>query len=395
MIKKYLNLFFPGNEGFKRLFIILHFSFFSFLTYWFFDNYQPSDFGLIGLHDYTDNHWNTFADNSYFSPQWFLSCIKCLLVSLIILMFTFGTPLLLFGIYKFSKLLGIKNKQAQLYFLAIISIIFLLLFWLIWYQMKIIPFERVEFDSYSEIVSLNADSYPKNNYFMTHRSNSDQYTAIWYRNNYNSKFIYDLLLIFIPFLISFVLNSVIVKLFLWVNPTLDEKTETLTVENLENLKININELVIRNLLDSNEGNEKINLINEKINLINKKIKLQIDYDTAKLNLNLLKNGGILNENEYNIKLGALDEELNKLLSEHTHTVKDNIKTPQEVEETNKNQIVLRKTTDGRTLSIHSSIIVGYTIGDLVTIDDKPAPDGRYKMGFMDNLIIENGKLKSL
>ena len=95
--------------------------------------------------------------------------------------------------------------------------------------MKIIPFEKVEFDSYYDIVSKIGDSYPKNNYSMVHsfiadeltsdmkrEYNSDQVTYIIYRSNYNSKFIYDLVLIFIPFLITIVLNSVIVKLFFWV-----------------------------------------------------------------------------------------------------------------------------------------------------------------------------------
>ena len=228
---KYLNLLLLGNEGFKRLFIILHFSFFFFLIYWFFYNYQPSDFGLLykWSDDSTINFWNTYTEyNQYFSEAFWIF-IKCLFVILIILVFTFGIPLLLFKIYKFSKTLGIEKKQEQLYFLGIIFFLFLLLFWLIWFQMKIIPFEKVEFDSYYDIVSQIGDSYPKNNYSMVHsfiadeltsdmkrEFNSDQVTYIIYRSNYNSKFIYDLVLIFIPFLITIVLNSVIVKLFFWV-----------------------------------------------------------------------------------------------------------------------------------------------------------------------------------
>ena len=228
---KYLNLMSLTQEGFKRIFIILQFSFFIFLLYWFFNNYQPSDFGLLyEWHDDSErNIWNTYTNSFHDFSDVFWVFIKCLFVILIILVFTFGIPLLLFKIYKFSKTLGIEKKQEQLYFLGINFFIFLLLFWLIWYQLKIIPFEKVEFDSYTDIVTPNEISYPENNYSMVHgfitdeltpemkiRWNADQLTYIGYRSNYNSKFIYDLILIFIPFLISIVLNSVIVKLYFWI-----------------------------------------------------------------------------------------------------------------------------------------------------------------------------------
>jgi hypothetical protein len=227
---KYLNLMSLTQEGFKRIFIILQFSFFIFLAYWFFHNYQPSDFGLLyKWNDHpSDNFWNNYHGYYPFSEAFWIF-IKCLFVVLILLVFTFGIPLLIFKIYKFSKKLGIEKKQEQFYFLGINFFIFLLLFWLIWYQLKIIPFEKVEFDVYSDFVSQIGDSYPENNYSMIHSSvtdeltpdmkrqfNSDKLTIVWYRSNYNSKFIYDFLLIFIPFLITIVLNSVIAKLFFWI-----------------------------------------------------------------------------------------------------------------------------------------------------------------------------------
>lgn len=58
------------------------------------------------------------------------------------------------------------------------------------------------------------------------------------------------------------------------------------------------------------------------------------------------------------------------------------------------RIVIKETREGKKLQIHSSLSVGYTIGDKVTIDGNPAPNGKYYMGFMDYIIIENGKLKS-
>lgn len=74
---------------------------------------------------------------------------------------------------------------------------------------------------------------------------------------------------------------------------------------------------------------------------------------------------------------------------------DNIGLDSQNQEPKISRILLRETTDGKTLQIHSSISAGYTVGDIVTIDDKPAPDGKYKMGFMDSLLIQNGRLKSL
>ena len=52
-----------------------------------------------------------------------------------------------------------------------------------------------------------------------------------------------------------------------------------------------------------------------------------------------------------------------------------------------------KTTDGKILCIQRTLDTGYTYGDKVFIDDQPAPDGMYKIGFESYITIENGKIK--
>ena len=58
-------------------------------------------------------------------------------------------------------------------------------------------------------------------------------------------------------------------------------------------------------------------------------------------------------------------------------------------------IPTRKTTDGKTLEIHTTLDSGYTLDDRVFIDGNPAPSGKYKLGWMEYLSIEDGKIKSL
>jgi hypothetical protein len=35
----------------------------------------------------------------------------------------------------------------------------------------------------------------------------------------------------------------------------------------------------------------------------------------------------------------------------------------------------------------------YHIGDVVTLNDQPCPDGKYKLGFMEYIVVENSKVK--
>lgn len=58
-------------------------------------------------------------------------------------------------------------------------------------------------------------------------------------------------------------------------------------------------------------------------------------------------------------------------------------------------VVTKKTADGQVLTIYSCLPVGYTVGDLVTIDDKPAPSGRYRMEWNHYLTVEAGRILKL
>jgi len=52
-------------------------------------------------------------------------------------------------------------------------------------------------------------------------------------------------------------------------------------------------------------------------------------------------------------------------------------------------------SDGRVLEIHTELTVGYTVGDEVFLDGTSAPDGKYKIAWLQSILIENGKIKSL
>lgn len=58
-------------------------------------------------------------------------------------------------------------------------------------------------------------------------------------------------------------------------------------------------------------------------------------------------------------------------------------------------IIIKRTTEGQELKIHSSLPVGFTVGDIVSIDDQPAPTGKYQLGWNNYLTVENGRILSL
>lgn len=59
------------------------------------------------------------------------------------------------------------------------------------------------------------------------------------------------------------------------------------------------------------------------------------------------------------------------------------------------KVVQKKLSDGRIFLIHSSLTVGYTVGDKVTINGEPALDGKYRFGWADSIVVEDGKIKKL
>ena len=243
MYSNYTNLLGLRNEGIKRLFIIFHFMFFVFLIYWFFDSYKPSDFWLLqnersGYPRFSvdDDIWNTYDGlGDYFAWLWML--FKLFWVFLFILLFTFGIPILFHKLYLFSKKLRLKYISAKSY-LIFNFLIFGLFFWLLWFQLDIKPFEKIEFDTkiriqetYIYYGSTILNSTPKfKNYKLVHKflhnitegGREVSHSYFFYRNNYNSKFFYDFLLILIPFLISFIFCSAIANITLWVREGYEE-----------------------------------------------------------------------------------------------------------------------------------------------------------------------------
>lgn len=50
------------------------------------------------------------------------------------------------------------------------------------------------------------------------------------------------------------------------------------------------------------------------------------------------------------------------------------------------------TLNGDRLIIKTNLSTGYEIGDLAFVDDKPAKDGKYKLSLFDSIIIKDGKV---
>ena len=59
------------------------------------------------------------------------------------------------------------------------------------------------------------------------------------------------------------------------------------------------------------------------------------------------------------------------------------------------KVVIKKLKNGSEFEIHSSLSVGYTVGDNVTINGKYPQDGEYRFGWSDSLIVMDGKIKRL
>ncbi|MBD3864695.1 hypothetical protein [Olleya marilimosa] len=57
-------------------------------------------------------------------------------------------------------------------------------------------------------------------------------------------------------------------------------------------------------------------------------------------------------------------------------------------------IVTKPLKDGRKFEIHSSVEKGYALGDKVTIDGVKPKDGKYKLGWFNTVVVENGRIKN-
>lgn len=82
------------------------------------------------------------------------------------------------------------------------------------------------------------------------------------------------------------------------------------------------------------------------------------------------------------------------VNEHT-PIRDYEEFKKVKEENKMNRIVTFETKDNQTLQIHTALSSGYTVGDIVTIDDQIAQDGKYRIGFSDWISIKDGRVNSL
>ena len=229
---KYLNSLDLVNQGHRRIFIILHISLFLISIYWFFENYEPSDFKYFFNTDNWSqvikdkNTWWTLESwgNGYQYPEQFG---RIIIISISLLCFNFGFPYLTYQIFYFPIKFGVFKKKTILIIFSIKSLIFLFLFWLLWFPLKYEPFKKVDFKTYLvikdhpdvKLMDKKYIDYYKNIRPNTVRVKSNESKDIifdYYQTRFNSKLIYDLLLIFIPLFISFFVIELTLWLTIWV-----------------------------------------------------------------------------------------------------------------------------------------------------------------------------------
>lgn len=118
------------------------------------------------------------------------------------------------------------------------------------------------------------------------------------------------------------------------------------------------------------------------------------YDKKILALNLDNSTNFLffiNEFFFDEYLNTI-ERINSYLTE-TYILDNQEKLP--IEKINGKYLRNIKLANNSFLTIHTILPIGYTKNDEVFINEKPAPNGKYKIGWMDYIIVENGKIKSL
>ena len=91
----------------------------------------------------------------------------------------------------------------------------------------------------------------------------------------------------------------------------------------------------------------------------------------------------------------IESTIEKLLEgiEKKYLTKNSVK--EKTEPKSFGNLVIRKLKDGSNFEIQSSLKMGYTVGDKVTINGKYPQDGEYKFGWFDTLIVIDGKIKRL
>lgn len=161
-----------------------------------------------------------------------------------------------------------------------------------------------------------------------------------------------------------------------------EKTpERKTEKKLDSTISNLTELKEKGILTEEEYNAKV----EKIDAdkTEQSLKNSLEYKQLKS----LFESGVLTKDEFESKIQLLQDIFNKKTI--THKIDDT------TENKNSNLNHIRKIIikDGTELTIHSYFTSGLREGDKVFINNHPASNGKYKLGWMDYIIVENGEIK--
>ena len=113
---------------------------------------------------------------------------------------------------------------------------------------------------------------------------------------------------------------------------------------------------------------------------------------------------LINENNYDGELNSVDKVLDFLSKKYIepNVRESNIGTTRyqitKAAKTNIEQKITWLNTDKGKLEIRTKLDAGYTYGDLVFLNGKPAPDGKYVYGWpawISYVVVKDGKLKNI
>jgi hypothetical protein len=91
----------------------------------------------------------------------------------------------------------------------------------------------------------------------------------------------------------------------------------------------------------------------------------------------------------------IDSTIEKLLEQTENKYLKKNEPLFEKKNTDNRIIIAKRLKDGRSFEIHSSLEMGYTIGDKVTINGELPADGKYRYSWFFSLLVFDGKLKRL
>lgn len=163
------------------------------------------------------------------------------------------------------------------------------------------------------------------------------------------------------------------------NSTPERKTE----KKLDSTISNLAELKEKGILTEDEYKTKVDKI--EVEKTEQNLKNSLEYRQLKS----LFDGGILTKEEFESKIQLLQNIFSKKETIITHKINDDT----ENKKSNPNYTRKIKIKDGTELVIQSYFTSGLREGDKVLINDCPAPNGKYKLGWMDYIVVENGHIK--